>query len=231
MNTPQQKVVLLHGIWRSSKSMFFIERYLRRRGYEVLNLDYPSTRLPLEALIETVHPRIAEFSNGATTHFVCHSMGGLVIRAYLSRHRPVGLGKVVMLGTPNHGSEVADFIKGWRAYRHCFGPAGQQLTTNQSAIAHLFSGVDYPLGIIAGDTSLDVVCKHIIGKPSDGKVSIESTKLEGMSAHCVVPVSHLMLTYSRRVNRLIAQFLAEGKFLRGRVDFKPSPLRERVAKP
>lgn len=208
----QQKVMLLHGIWRTSKSMVFIARHLRKQGYAVLNLTYPSTKLPLEALVEEIHAKIADFAEGATTHFVGHSMGGLLIRAYLTRYRPPTLGRVVMLGTPNHGSEVADFLKDWRLFRRVFGPAGQQHITNQAAIAPLFGPVDYPLGIIAGDRSLDVVCRRIIGKPNDGKVSIESTKLEGMADHCVVPVSHLMLTYRRRVNRLIAQFLKEGRF-------------------
>lgn len=210
--TLQQKLVLLHGIWRTSKSMVFIARYLRRQGYAVLNLTYPSTTLPLEALVEEIHPKIVAFSAGTEVHFIGHSMGGLLIRAYLTRYRPATLGKVVMLGTPNHGSEVADFLKDWRLFRHVFGPAGQQLITNQAAIAPLFGPVDYPLGIIAGDRSLDVVCRHIIGKPSDGKVSVESTKLDGMADHCVVSTSHLMLTYSHRVNQLIAQFLKEGRF-------------------
>lgn len=146
----QQKVVLLHGIWRTSKSMVLIARHLRKQGYAVLNLTYPSTKLPLEALVEEIHAKIAAFAEGATTHFVGHSMGGLLIRAYLTLHRPPTLGKVVMLGTPNHGSEVADFLKDWWLFRRVFGPAGKQLITNQGAIAPLFGPVDYPLGIIAG---------------------------------------------------------------------------------
>lgn len=97
-------------------------------------------------------------------------------------------------------------------FRRVFGPAGQQLITDQAAIAPLFRPVDYPLGIIAGDRSLDVVSRHIIGKPSDGKVSIESTKLNGMADHCIVPTSHLMLTYRRSVNQRITLFLKEGRF-------------------
>ena len=71
-------------------------------------------------------------------HFVGYSMGGLIIRAYLQKYRPQHLGRVVMLGTPNQGSEVADAIRHFWLYRRFYGPAGQELITDQTAFAHLF---------------------------------------------------------------------------------------------
>ncbi len=220
----QGRVVLLHGIWRTGKSMAFIAWFLRRRGYDVLNLTYPSTRLPLEQLIESIHPAIRDFAgvgaadeggevaiNTPRLHFVCHSMGGLLARGYIAKYRPP-VGRVVMLGTPNHGSEVADFLKDWRLYRHAYGPAGQQITTRDAGIDALFAPVDFELGVIAGDRSLDKICSRIIGQPNDGKVSIASTKIEGMKAHRIVPSSHLMLTYRRSVMGLVERFLGDGEF-------------------
>lgn len=205
-----RKLVLLHGIWRSSASMAFIAHYFRKRGYDVLNLDYPSTRKPLEELGEHIHASIHDFARGEPVHFIGHSMGGLLIRAYIARYKPQ-VGKVVMLGTPNHGSEVADFIRNWWLYRRMFGPAGQQLTTD-AQLSHLFAPVDYPLGIIAGNASWDVISKRIINQPSDGKVSVASTMLDGMRTHTIVPISHLMLTYRPRVMKLAERFLREGAF-------------------
>lgn len=206
-----EKVVLLHGIWRTARSMRALARYLEGQGFTVLNLDYPSTRMTLEALVEHIHPQIRVFAGDGAVHFVGHSMGGLLTRAYIARYRPA-LGRVVMLGTPNHGSEVADFLKNWRLYRWQFGPAGQQLVTDDTVRAHLFGPVDFPLGIIAGNYAMDKLSAAIIGQPNDGKVSVESTKLEGMAAHVVVPVSHLMLPYNGRVMALSAQFLRTGLF-------------------
>jgi pimeloyl-ACP methyl ester carboxylesterase len=166
----------------------------------------------LEQLVEYIHPRIREFAAGAPVHFVVHSMGGLLVRAYLARYPETKIGRVVMLGTPNHGSEVADYMKDWRLYRWIFGPAGQQLVTQQQGISQLFGPVNFPLGIIAGNSTIDMFCSRIIGQTNDGKVSVESTKLQGMAAHIVLPVSHLGMLHSRMVRRHIVQFLKTGAF-------------------
>src|SRR4051812_31167808 len=130
---------------------------LEGTGFATLNLDYASRRKTLEALAEDVHPAIELFASGLTgsVHFVCHSMGGLLARVYLARYRPQRLGRVVMLGTPNGGSEIADRLKNFGVYRAFFGPAGQQLGTQRdAAIEALFPPVDYPVGIIAGNRSI-----------------------------------------------------------------------------
>lgn len=189
-----------------------LARYLEREGYAVLNLNYPSTTLPIEEIVEVIHPEIAAFAGNDPVHFVGYSMGGLVIRAYLKRHRPPQLGRVVMLGTPNHGSEVADFLKNWALYRHNYGPAGQQIGTDLAVPEGLFGAVDYPLGIIAGTRSFDPLCYYLLPRPHDGKVTVESTKLEGMSAHITLPVSHTWMPYDRKVQHLAATFLKQGCF-------------------
>lgn len=112
-------VVLLHGIGVGSWTLKKLERTLQRRSFATLNLNYASRKKPLEALAEDIHAPIAAFAaqcDGAI-HFVAHSMGGLVTRVYLSRHRPARLGRVVMLGTPNGGSEIADLLKGFEIGR------------------------------------------------------------------------------------------------------------------
>lgn len=207
-------VVILHGIFRTHRSMKGLAKFLEAQGYQVLNLGYPSTRHPIETLCEIVHPRIAEFATSLSgnVHFVGYSMGGLIIRAYLHHHHPQNLGRVVMIGPPNHGSEVADFLRHWKLYRWAYGPAGQQLITDQRAFVHLFGAVNYELGIIAGDRPIDPISSRIIGKPNDGKVSIESTKLEGMKDHITVQRSHTFFPSHRAMWKLVHDFLSGGNF-------------------
>lgn len=211
----REAVVLLHGIARTRRSMAGLARFLEAQGFAVLNLDYPSRKLSLQEIAAHIHSVIETFiarENPPRVHFVGYSMGGLVIRAYLARFRPARLGCVVMLGTPNGGSEVADFLceSGFfrRAYHAFYGPAGRQLTTRMAQKEK----ADYALGIIAGDCGWDPLGKWLIRRPNDGKVAVDSTTLEGMRAQCVIRSGHTLLPARRAVWRNIAHFLREGAF-------------------
>jgi pimeloyl-ACP methyl ester carboxylesterase len=207
-------VVLLHGIFRGRRSMQRLARFLGAEGYRTVNLDYPSRRQPIEGLVAHIQPQMEAFAPSVpgNLHFVGHSMGGLLIRAHLHRFRPQNLGRIVMLGTPNQGSEVADFVKDWWAYKKLFGPAGQQLVTGLTTADTLFGRIDYELGVIAGNRSIDPVSSLIIGDPNDGRVSIERTKIVGMTDHIIVPASHPFLPAKKEVHRQVLEFLRHGRF-------------------
>ena len=208
----QEGVVLLHGIFRTSISMRSLHRFLLKQGFKVCNIDYASRRFTLQELAEHIHPVVADFSGKVEkVHFVGHSMGGLLTRAYLNTCRPENLGKVVMLGTPNKGSEVADKLQRWWIFRELYGPAGQQLITDQSGVMQVLGTVNYDVGIIAGNRTIDPIGSYIIGIENDGKVSVESTKLPGMKAHRIVPVSHTFLPDTRQVQELVVEFIKTGQ--------------------
>jgi pimeloyl-ACP methyl ester carboxylesterase len=140
-------------------------------------------------------------------------MGGLLARAYLARYRPRRLGRVVMLGTPNSGSEIADRLKNVRAYRAWFGPAGQQLITERdAALDAILPPVDYPVGIIAGSRSVYPISSVFLPKPHDGRVSVENTRLDGMMDHVVIAVSHPSLVRNRLALQQTIAFLRDGRF-------------------
>jgi triacylglycerol esterase/lipase EstA (alpha/beta hydrolase family) len=88
-------------------------------GFTTLNFGYASRRKTLETLADDIHPAIQRFADttGGSIHFAGHSMGGLLARVYLTKYRPKRLGRVVMLGTPNGGSEIADRLKQFPPYR------------------------------------------------------------------------------------------------------------------
>lgn len=214
--TPAQDgVVLLHGIGASARSFRRMARALERNGYATLNLDYPSRRKALDALALDIHPAVTRFAGnlGGQVHFVCHSMGGLLTRVYLAQYRPPNLGRVTMLGTPNGGSEIADRLKNVLLYRAFFGPAGQQLgTLRDAATMALLPPIDYPVGIIAGDLSVYPVAAAFLPWPHDGRVSVASTKLDGMADHVVVRTSHPWLVFSEEAIAFTLAFLRDGKF-------------------
>jgi len=214
-NAKQDGVVLLHGISRTTRSFRKMQTALEGCGFATLNQAYASRRKALEALAEDIHPAIQRFADGVdgSVHFVGHSMGGLLARVYIARYRPKRLGRVVMLGTPNSGSEIADRLRHFRPYRAFFGPAGQQLGTQRSAVDDaMLPPVNYPVGIIAGNRSIDPVAGTMLPKPHDGRVSVANTKLEGMADHVVVAASHPWLVRNAIAVAQTIAFLQGGMF-------------------
>jgi pimeloyl-ACP methyl ester carboxylesterase len=211
----KEKVVLLHGIARTTRHMRRVETFLQAKGYDVLNLGYPSMKYKIEALTEIVGKEIAAFihDSEARVHLVGYSMGGLIARAFIHRHRPHQLGRVVQLAPPNEGSEVADAFHDMRLFRYLFGPAGQQLgTRSQVSLAPILGVVDYELGVIAGDRTIDPISSLIIGGRNDGKVAISRTRVDGMRDHIVVHASHTFFPYNREVLEQTSFFLRYGRF-------------------
>lgn len=207
-------VVLLHGIAMGSWTLMKLERALQRRGFATLNLDYASRKKPLEQLAEDIHAPVQAFAShiDGPIHFVGHSMGGLLARTYVAKHRPERLGRVVLLGTPNGGSEFADVLERLAIYRWFFGPAGAQLTTHpQDSLAPL-PPLDYPVGVVAGNLSIYPSSLFILPRPNDGRVSVESAKLANMADHIVIRATHPWLTRHRAAIDQTIAFLNAGRF-------------------
>ena len=205
-------VIILHGITRNSSHMISLAKAMENAGYDVINLDYPSTQYKIEWLVKFIQIKLTKkLTKQKPVHFVGHSMGGLVVRAILHKYNYPRLGRVVQLAPPNHGSEVADFFQDNALYKKIYGPAGQQLTTNKD-LSHLFGEINYELGIIAGNNSKNPICSTIIPGDDDGKVSIKSTKLSGMTDHLIISASHTSLPKNKIVHQQTIYFLQNGAF-------------------
>jgi pimeloyl-ACP methyl ester carboxylesterase len=208
-------VVLLHGIARSARSFRKMQAALEAAGYATLNLDYRSRERSLEALVADIHPAILAFAAGVDgpLHFVAHSMGGLLARAYIARQQPQRLGRVLMLGPPNNGSEIADRFRHLALYRAFFGPAGQQLATRPDAATRaLLPPPNYELGIIAGDRSIYPIASLFLPASNDGRVSVASTRLGGMADHIVIATAHPLLVRNPQAIAQTIVFLRSGRF-------------------
>jgi len=206
-------VVLLHGILRTNRCMSGLASFLEGQGYKTLNLDYPSAKYDISSIAELIHGTIKKFADKhSKIHFIGYSMGGLVIRAYLQKYRLENLGKIVMIATPNKGSEVADFLQNFWLYKKLYGPAGQQLITDQQSFKDILGDIYYDLGIISGISPYYFFGNYLIGKKNDGRVSIESSKIEGMKDQVTIKSGHTWIPSYKKTWQQAARFIATGKF-------------------
>ena len=217
MHTESSFVILLHGLARTSKAMNTLQKRLNKCGYRTLNISYPSTQHSIENLSDTVYDEIVQrcLAHDPThVHFVTHSMGGIILR-YIMKHRPIScIGNTVMLGPPNHGSEVVDKLRHLRIFHWLNGPAGQQLGTDERSIPQQLGSATFPVGIIAGRKSINPLLSLLINKPNDGKVSVESSKLNGMKDFVVMNTTHTFMMYNPQVIQQVIHFLEHGYFKR-----------------
>ena len=206
-NTGAEKVILLHGFGRSDMSMLLLNSALTEAGYDVYSLDYPSIEESPEALAEMVGEEINSCcrDHEELVHFVAHSFGGLLVRDYLGQNRPNNLGRVVLIGTPNKGSELANGDLGVAAEETLLewaGPSAQALHTGPDG---------YPVGVIAGNWA-PKISENWLPTPNDGVVSVESARLEGMADFIIVDVAHWDMRRDRVVAALVIGFLQHGRF-------------------
>jgi len=206
-------VVLLHGVLRSSRNTATLGKRLEEQGFNVVRLDYASTCLPLEKHAENLGRVVASLNGATTIHLVGHSMGGLVTRRYLGNGKPdPRIKRIVMLGTPNRGSEVADVVADLKLYGFILGPAGQELCTDKKAVGvacTLPQGIE--AAVVAGGLGRKPGINPLLKVDNDGLVTVESTKLEGACDFLQVKAHHGALMRNAEVAEAVAEFLRRGK--------------------
>lgn len=207
-------VVVLHGLARSALSMEVLATRLDVDGFTVVNKDYPSTKATIRELAHDVLPQaVADCPNAERIHFVTHSMGGLLVRQYLKDANLPNLGRVVMMGPPNKGSPIVDEFKDVPGFEVFNGIAGSQLGTGADSVPNQLGPVNFPLGVIAGKQPIVPLMNKKFDGPHDGKVSVESTKVEGMLDHITLPVTHTFMMNNPKVYDQVVAFLKTGRFV------------------
>ena len=213
----EETVILVHGLGRTPASMSILRARLAGAGYRVVSFGYPSRSEPMEVLVQQLQAEVGECCAEGTGpfHFVTHSMGGVLVRAYLAERPEPFVGRVVMLSPPNQGSEVVDSFADSPLLRAILGPSGARLGTDSAGIAAELGAIDFSLGIITGDRSLNPIGSWLIPGPDDGKVGVEQARIEGAADFLVLPATHTFIMNRRDVAEEVVHFLREGEFQSG----------------
>lgn len=212
----RETVVLLHGLGRTDGSMRALGRHLEEAGFRVQNFDYPSTQAGPEELIADLGERVAACcGESAVLHFVGHSLGGILARAYLARGLPENAGRLVMLAPPNQGSEIVDAVGDTALFRWTLGPTAQRLGTDPNSLPNRLPPPPVEFGVIAGSGSVNPLGSLLLPEDDDGTVSIARTRLDGMADFLVVESSHSFIMKSGEVAEQVVHFLRSGRFRHG----------------
>lgn len=218
----QELVIVLHGFARNGNSMKEISQALHQQGFQICRLNYATIGQSVEEVKEDVFRQINSciaddnLGDKNQVNFFGHSLGGLLIRAYLAQESTLidsgKLGRVVMSGTPNKGSEVGDHYRG-RWWSSMLGGMSQALGTLPTDFAKSLPEPAFRAGVIAGNRGWKRT-SEFFDNANDGLVSVDATKLKNMKDFIVLDVSHASMKRSELVIRQIGSFLKTGNFIR-----------------
>ncbi|KAA1192401.1 alpha/beta fold hydrolase [Pseudohalioglobus sediminis] len=213
----QACVVLLHGLFRSAAAMKPLEWYLENEGYATVNESYRSFSTPIEELSEEVVGdglRVCHSMGFERVHFVAHSMGGILVRQYASMHALPQETRVVMLGPPNQGSQVAEYWSEFDLFGLLETRVLEQLGTGSDSLSRRLGPVTFQLGVIAGNLRNRTLLPGFPDRPSDGTVSVAETVVPGMLDFLEMPVLHTFMIWDTSVMAQAVNFLRSGAFER-----------------
>lgn len=221
-------VILIHGIIRSSKSFSVMKKRLEDSGVTVVGFDYPSTQVSLQECA-TYFKKVLESLDGIEQiDLVVHSMGGLLVRTYLQMEgekRDPRLHRMVMLGVPNLGADMATKLHENWAFQWTLGPAGQQLVRGGGSFISALPIPDFEFAVIAGCRGTEHGWNMLIPGDDDGTVSVDSTRLPGAADFMAIRVLHSTMMWNQDVIESSIRFLETGA-LRNSEDRTPIPLSE-----
>ncbi len=203
-------VVLVHGALRSRMGLWPTARWLSRRGLQAHLFGYPTRRGDLaahgDALAQWLDGRLGG-EPVPVLGFVTHSMGGLVVRSYLSRHvgRHAARYRVVMLSPPNRGAALAQRNRQNPAMRFLYGDATEQLQPERVQQMPGFPPEAQGL-VLAGGRGDPRGYNRLLDGDDDGVVAVREMGMPGIEPTMVRGL-HAFLQWRPAVLERAASFL------------------------
>ena len=214
-------VLLVHGLFRSRGSMDNLGKYLAAQGeFEAMTVGYPSTRAGVGQHAKGLASVIEHLNGVEEIDFVAHSLGNLVIRHYLADNTDPQTGRqgdprikrIVMLGPPNNGAQLAETFGQNTIFELVVGTSGQELSRGWSELEKKLATPACEFGVIAGGRGDEKGYNPLVQGDDDGVVSVDSARLAGASDFLVLPILHTFMMEQRSVQDATLCFLEHGYF-------------------
>ena len=197
------KILLIHGLSRTSLSLLSLEWYLQQTGRKTEQFSYLAVTETFDRIVERLQIRLQTLASQGAYGIVAHSLGGLLTRAAL------GLGSIeppkhiVMLGTPNQLPRLAPHA--WRLppFRWWTGQCGFNLT-DPNFFASL-PRIESPYTIVAGTGGMRGFLSPFGDEPNDGIVALSETRLSHDDRLVQLPVMHTFMMNNSRVQKTVKQ--------------------------
>jgi triacylglycerol lipase len=179
-------VLFVHGYLCNRGLWWWMLRKLRWHGIRAGAVSLEPPLGSIDTLADQLHRDIEAFMQDtpdAKLVLVTHSMGGLVARAYLKRHGPARIGKLVTLACPHHGTRLAYLGPGRNA---------REMQPNSAWLRTLAEGETIPVPFLnvwsAGDN-------FVAPQASARMEASQDVPFEGLG--------HLSIVFSWRVLKLV----------------------------
>ena len=175
-------VVVLHGLFRSAASMSQMAASCASRAATRFSTSTIPPRAAVADHAQSLAKVIASLEGIEEINFVAHSLGNLVVRHYLGDHTNVEagvlpdprIGRMVMLGPPNQGAEMAEALGRYRLFHIVAGQSASQLGRDWEQLEAQLVTPACPFGILAGGRGTEKGYNPLLGRDNDMVVSVES---------------------------------------------------------
>ena len=201
-----ETIVLLSGQGRTRLSMVILSNRFSSAGYQTLHFPYNQTLDSLDEISGQLIDFIRRKVKTSKYHLIGHSLGNVIIRNAFRKKFPDGMGKIVMLAPPNQPAHLAKLFKKNPFYRMFTGDSGQKLS--QDEFYRGLPAPTVPFGVIAGDKGQSLT----FSEPNDAVVTVESTKLDGMTDWILLHHGHTFIMNGKDTFEQCLHFLEEGSF-------------------
>ena len=233
----QMRVLLVHGLGRTALSMRPLARVLRREGHEPTYFGYVAgleqtertlngiklmmSIIPAEPtyfgyvafaesydqIVQRLRIRIGELAVQGPYAIVGHSLGGVLVRAALGGTSISAPCRVIMLGTPNQRSRMAEWALRFAPWRWFVGNAGRKLA--DPAFYRTLPQLRAPCTVVAGTRGPRADWLPLGARVNDGLVAVDETALHPDDPIIAVPAGHSFMMNRRSVQRAVVEALAD----------------------